>query len=199
MTKQVSNWMLAAALALGFGATPALANQAGQGMGQQGTPVGSTSQLQHGSGTITSIDKSSRMVGIKTEEGENISVEVPSDVKAFDKLKKGDKVDVDYYQSLAVSMLPPGTKPSASEKTMRSRNAAAQSGMAGREVNVSAEVVSVDPAANKVTFKGPRGQLKTITVEDPQMQAKLPNLKPGQVVQFTYTEALAAAIRPASK
>jgi Cu/Ag efflux protein CusF len=194
--------MLAAALALGFGATPALANQAGsmgQGAQGMGTPVGSTSQLQHTTGTITSIDKSSRMVGLKTDEGENVSVEVPSDVKAFDKLKKGDKVDLDYYQSLAVSMLPPGTKPSASEKTMRSRNAAAASGMQGREVNVSAEVVSVDPAANKVTFKGPRGQLKTITVEDPQMQAKLPNLKPGQVVQFTYTEALAAAIRPASK
>jgi Cu/Ag efflux protein CusF len=198
MTKQVSNWMLAAALALGFGATPALANQSAGGA-PQGTEMGSKSELQHTTGTITSIDKSSRMVGLKTDDGENVSVEVPSDVKAFDKLKKGDKVDIDYYQSLAVSMLPPGTKPSASERTMRSRNAAAQSGMQGREVQVSAEVVSVDPAANKVTFKGPRGQMKTIQVQDPAMQAKLPSLKPGQVVQFTYTEATAAAIRPASK
>ena len=29
------------------------------------------------------------------------------------------------------------------------------------------------------------------------MQKKLPSLKPGQVVQFTYTEAIAASIRPA--
>ena len=28
------------------------------------------------------------------------------------------------------------------------------------------------------------------------MQKKLPGLKPGQVVQFTYTEAVAASIRP---
>jgi len=29
------------------------------------------------------------------------------------------------------------------------------------------------------------------------MQKKLPSLKPGQMVQFVYTEAVAASIRPA--
>ena len=30
-------------------------------------------------------------------------------------------------------------------------------------------------------------------------RAAVPNLKPGQVVQFVYTEAVAAAIRPSAK
>ena len=60
-------------------------------------------------------------------------------------------------------------------------------------------MVSVDAANNKVTFKGPKGQIETVTVEDPGMQAKLPNLKPGQVVQFVYTEAMAVAIQPSGK
>ena len=34
--------------------------------------------------------------------------------------------------------------------------------------------------------------MKTVNVDDPAMQKKLPSLKPGQVVQFTYTEAVAA-------
>jgi hypothetical protein len=53
-------------------------------------------------------------------------------------------------------------------------------------------------AANKVTFKGPRG-VRTVEVQDPSLQAKLPSLKPGQVVQLTYTEAMAASIQPAGK
>jgi ribosomal protein S1 len=71
-------------------------------------------------------------------------------------------------------------------------------GGAGREMTVSGTVVSIDPKFNKVTFKGPRGDVRTVTVQDPDMQKKLHRLKVGQVVQITYTEAMAAAIRPAS-
>ena len=60
-------------------------------------------------------------------------------------------------------------------------------------------MVSVDQAANTVTFKGPQGKIRTVNVEDAALQAKLATLKPGQVVQFDYTEAVAADIRPASK
>jgi len=56
--------------------------------------------------------------------------------------------------------------------------------------------LDVDAASNKVTFKGPKGNARVVNVEDPEMQAKLPSLKPGQVVQFTYTEATAVAIQP---
>jgi Cu/Ag efflux protein CusF len=136
-------------------------------------------------------------VTLKNEEGEKVSVQVPQDMKNFDKLKVGDKVDIDYYESLAVAMMPPGSKPSMSERTTKSREMGG--GVAGREITASAEVISVDPAANKVTFKGPRGQIKTVTVHDPDMQKKLSSLKPGQVVQFTYTEAVAASIRPSAK
>ena len=72
-------------------------------------------------------------------------------------------------------------------------------GIKGRELRVSATVVSVDPAAETVTFRGPKGHISTVNVEDPALQAKLPSLKPGQVVQFDYTEAVAADVRPASK
>ena len=72
-------------------------------------------------------------------------------------------------------------------------------GVRGREVKVSAEVVSVDPAANTVTFKGPKGNVETVHVENAANQAKLPSLKPGQVVQFDWVEAVAASIRPAAK
>lgn len=58
--------------------------------------------------------------------------------------------------------------------------------------------MNVDQAAETVTFKGPKGRVSTVNVTDPALQAKLATLKPGQLVQFDYTEAVAADIRPAA-
>ena len=55
--------------------------------------------------------------------------------------------------------------------------------------------MSVDAKANKITIKGPNGGTQTIAVQNPEVQKKLPMLKVGQVVQLTYTEAVAASIR----
>jgi len=94
-------------------------------------------------------------------------------------------------------MLPTGTKPTASESSSTNRLAKGV-GATSREMTVSATIISVDPKKNKVTFKGPRGNVRTVSVEDPDMQARLPALKVGQVVQITYTEAMVMSIRPSS-
>ena len=107
----------------------------------------------------------------------------------------GDHVDIDYREAVVASILPPGSKPSMSEKEMAASGGPGEA-TAGREMSISAVIVSVDAAANKITFKGPQGQTKTVTVQDPALQSKLPSLKPGQVVQMTYREAVAASIRP---
>jgi hypothetical protein len=146
---------------------------------------------------VSGIDRAKRTVTLTNAQGERNTMSVPSDVKAYDTLKVGDRVDVDYRESIAVSLAPAGTKPSMVEKTIASPMGAGGPAGAARAMQVSAEVVAVDAPNNKVTFKGPNGDHKTITVADPALQKKLPNLKPGQVVQFTYTEAIAARIRPA--
>jgi Cu/Ag efflux protein CusF len=164
-----------------------------EGMGS-GAP--STTTTVHATVVVTSIDKANRKLTFKKANGEKETIAVAPDVKAFDHLKVGDKIDVDYMESVALQMLPPGTKPSASERTARGGDMGMHAG--AREVTASAEIISVDAAANKITFKGPRG-VRTVEVQDPALQAKLPSLKPGQVVQLTFTEAMAASIQPASK
>ncbi len=144
--------------------------------------------------TVAAIDRSDRSVTLKAEDGTETTINVPSDVKAFDKLKTGEKVDIDYYESLAVSMAPTGAKPTVTERHGRSVDMGG--GVRGREVMMTAEIVSVDASANKVTFKGPKGNMRTVHVTNPSLQEKLPSLKPGQVVQFDYTQATAASIRP---
>ena len=150
-------------------------------------------QTTHASVTVTAIDKSARKLSVKTSDGEKMDIQVPPDVQDFEKLKAGDKVEIDYQESVAIGMAPKGSKPAMSERS------ATMPGAAGNEMTIMAEVVKVDVANNKVTFKGPKGKTKTLTVQDPELQARLPNLKPGQVIMFQYTQAVAAAIQPPSK
>ena len=152
-------------------------------------PKAEKTSTTHATVAVTAIDKSGRKLTVKMPNGEKAQIQVPADVQEFDKVKVGDKIDVDYMQSVALGFLPKGTKPSATEVE------AAGPGMAGRQMSVSAEVIKVDAANNQVTFKGPKGTHRIVTVQDPDLQARLPNLKPGQVVVLQYTEAVATAIQ----
>ena len=183
------------ALALALSASPAFAESGGD---QAAMPSAAKSATEHASGTITGIDKSSRIVTIKTDSGDLRSFQVSTDVSGFDKLKKGDKVDADYTESIAIAMLPKGTKLSASERAAAAKTGTGM-GEAGKQVTISAEVISVDTANNTVTLKGPKGNVETIDVQDPDNQAKLASIKPGQVMQFTYTEAIAVSVTPKGK
>jgi len=158
-------------------------------------PAKSMSKTVHDPVTVTGIDKSARTLTVKNDAGDSRNIQVPAEVKAFDRLKKGDKIDIDYNESIALSMLPPGTKPSATEREAMGR-LSKESGVAGKQVSISAEILEVDVPGNKVILKGPKGNARVVHVQDPDMQAKLPNIKPGQVVQITYTEAVALTIQP---
>jgi len=186
------------ALSLGTFALAAFTGGAGESVAfaDNDAPMRSASEVVHATATVSSIDRKNRTVMLKKEDGDIVPVQVPPEMTGFDRLKVGDKVDVDYYEAVAVSLLPPGTKPSASERVSTSHGGG--KGGAIREQTVSAEVIAVDPAANTVTFKGPKGNVRTIKVQDPEMQARLKTIKPGQVVQLTYSEAVAATIRPKS-
>ena len=125
---------------------------------------------------------------VKMSDGGKTELKAPPDMMAFDKLKVGDKIDVEYSESIVLGMLPKGTKPSVTA------TGAAIPGAAGQQMSVSAEIVNVDTIHNKVTFKGPKGKIKTVAVQSPDLQSRLPSLKPGDVLVFQYTEALVTAI-----
>jgi len=193
-SKMFVNGMLMAvggalALTLTLAAAPALADDQGA------MPAAGASKTHSESVTVVGVNKSARMLTVKDESGNAHDIQVPTDVKAFDKVKKGDKIDIDYTESVAVSLLPPGTKPTATEKEAVTRTGMG-AGAAGKQTTISAEVLEVDAANNKVVLKGPKGNARVVSVESPEMQARLPQIKPGQVVQVTYTEAIALALRP---
>ena len=65
-----------------------------------------------------------------------------------------------------------------------------------REVTAIADVTAVDPKKSTITLKGPRGNVVTLDVKNPD-QFKV--VKVGDQVEVTYTEALALSVEAAPK
>jgi hypothetical protein len=156
----------------------------------------STARRVHETVVVSAIDRTTRSVTLMNADGESRTVGAPPDMKSFDTLKVGDHVDVDYYESIGLALMPAGSKTSMSETTTGGRTAEPGGAAVGRQITATVEIVGVDEVMNKVTFKGPKGSVRTVTVYDPAMQKKLTSLQPGQLVQITYREAMAASIKP---
>jgi hypothetical protein len=191
MTKSIRGGWVASGIAAGLLALALTSSQAMAGPGESQTRTTRETVV------VTSIDRTHRTVTLQNSDGEVKTIDVPAEVKSYDTLKVGDKIDIDYQESIALSLLPTGTKPTASETSSMNRIAKGV-GATSREMTVSATIIAVDPKKDQVTFKGPRGNVRTVTVEDPNVQQRLPALKVGQVVQITYTEAMVLSIRPSS-
>ena len=143
--------------------------------------------------TVENVDKKNRTLVVRTSDGEKITMSVPSGMKGFDSLKKRDKMDADYYRSVAVAIIPgAATGESPSTRTTRTTG----SDGSHQVTTATAEIMSVNLQDNSVQIKGPGGNVHTVTVQNPSVQQKLQDVKPGDLVQITYTEAVAAAIRP---
>ena len=105
-------------LAFALGTAPAQAAEpssrpmAPDPSGAMPQPKAEKTGIAHASVEVASIDKTARKITVKMPNGEKAQIQVPTDVQEFDKLKVGDKIDVDYMQSVALGFLPQGTKPS---------------------------------------------------------------------------------------
>jgi Cu/Ag efflux protein CusF len=155
-------------------------------------------------GTIEAIDKDNRTVTLADDQGEKKTVTVPANVKGFDKAAVGDRVSIGYSESVVLSLGKPGEaapnmQTRESSETNPPTAGGTRSGSATRQVQATAEIIEVDAKKNQVTFKGPQGKVRTVTVEDPSVRAKLDTLKPGDTVELTYTEAMVGTITPAPK
>jgi hypothetical protein len=148
------------------------------------------------SATVADVDKKHRRVTLQSPSGEKTTVLVSQDVQEFDQLKNGDKIEVDYYRSLAMAPLPPGTKLDTREREVKKVSVA---GTETRVLTSEVQVVSVNLNDNTIGFKGANGQVETVSVQGSDIQKNLRSLRVGDAVKLTYSEGVAVAIRPQRK
>jgi hypothetical protein len=151
------------------------------------------------SAQVVAIDKATRTLTLKGPKGAALDVVAGDEVRNFDQIKLGDYIVARYVAALTLELRK--TKVAAGEPTVREGAAKAQPGerpaVAGaRQITAIADVTAVDPQKSTITLKGPRGNVVTLNVLNPD-QFKV--VKKGDQVEVTYTEALALTVEPAPK
>ena len=151
------------------------------------------------SAQVVGIDKATRTVTLKGPKGDTVDLVAGDEVKNFDQIKLGDFVVARYMEALTLELRK--TKAGTGDVTVREDAARAKPGerpaAAGvRQVTAIADVIAVDPKKSTITLKGPRGNVVTLNVQNPD-QFKV--VKKGDQVEVTYTEALALSVEPAPK
>jgi hypothetical protein len=179
-----------AAACLGSTAIPA---QTAQTTIQAGQGQIGAAQLVEIDALIVAIDLEAREVLLKTREGRELSVVAGPEVQRLGDLRVGDRVGIQYFESLTVSLVKiDGAAPSRVESSseMRAEPTELPGGIKTRQTDIVAKVTAVDAEHSTVTLVGPKGRSVTLVV-DPAVAAKV---QAGDMVNATYTEALAVSI-----
>jgi hypothetical protein len=170
---------------------PAAAAVAMEAKGETGAAVAQAVEVQ---ATITAIDSKNRTATLQFPNGKTRTFTVSEEAHNFDQAKVGDVVTLKYMEAFAIGLeKAPGAKPSksVSEDMVRAKKGEKPGGAVQRTVTVIGTVTAVDAKTQVVTVRGPEDGEADIHVKDP---AKLKNVKVGDLVKATYTEALVIAV-----
>jgi ribosomal protein S17 len=184
--------------ALGAGLSPApVVAQASQPAAkpkaqEAAKPKAQTASVVTLRGTVEAIDKEKQTVTLKGPK-RTLVVQV-QDPKKLDAIKVGDPVVGKYYEALAFEVKKAGTATpgmTAQQGVASSKPSETPAGAVGQQVTVTVTITEIDKKAGTVTVKGPEGRTETIKARDPK---NLDAVKVGDLVEITYTRALAIAL-----
>jgi hypothetical protein len=144
--------------------------------------------------TIEAIDRTNRLVTLKGEKGNVVTVHADQNVQRFDQLKVGDKVTATYSESIAVNVRKPGDPAPAAATAGVTREKSVPGATATVQETVTVTVQSIDKANRSVTVKRADGAIVSMRVENPQY---LEAVKAGDTVDITWTRGLLLKAEPA--
>jgi hypothetical protein len=148
--------------------------------------------------TIQAVNLETREVTLKGDSDRTFTITVDPRIKRLAEFKPGDKVEAQYYASVAAEL----RAPTEEEKTTPylvledKAHAPADAHPAGgglRVVRAVATIEGLDRTDGTVTVKGPKGNFATIKVQDP---SRIEKLHIGDTLIITYTEAFAVSLVP---
>jgi Cu/Ag efflux protein CusF len=144
--------------------------------------------------TVVSINHKTRMVTLLKSNSERVRFRVSDEVRNLSQVRRGDQVNVTYYESIALHLRKRGsgrTGVTVDEDAARAEPGELPAGAVAREVTVTSKVVGIDRQNRSATLLLPDKERMTFPVQDP---ARLDRVRVGDLVQLTYREAIAIAV-----
>ena len=183
----MTSTLAATALAICFAGSPAF--------GQE--PITKSKSIS-ATATIQAIDTTKRTITLRDESGTEDIYAVGPEVKRFNELKVGDQIKMTYYESMVLQVHKPGeasgTVGTATDAAISRSKGALPGATIAMQDKMTVTIKAIDPAVPSVTVTTSDGRTVTRKIEDKKL---LENLKPGEVVDITYTRALLTHVEPA--
>jgi len=148
---------------------------------------------------VVSVDRANRSVTLRTEKGEQLTTQLSETVKNFDQIQTGDKVVFTYTEALAVRIRAGDATSGQHAARVTAKEGEKPAGAVGEVTTASVKIDAIDTKKNAVTFTRPDGTSRTVAVKDPQYVKMLKRLRPGDVVELAYAEAVTVSVRAAGK
>lgn len=145
----------------------------------------------HVTATIVAIDKGDRIVSVVGPKGNVVDIEAGDEVRNFDQIEIGDKVNVAYMESIAIYLGSPGTLPDVqvAQAAGRAEKGDKPAAMLADTVDISATVKGIDRNKREVKLQLADGHVLTTDVDE-SVKA-FDTLKVGDVVHARMTRAVA--------
>ena len=179
------------ALTLAFGS--AHAADAKPATSDAGTPAVIAGDVVKAEAEVVGIDKKTRTVTLKGEDGNVFDVVVGKEAKNFKQIKVGDRVIAEHMEVLTMELKKGGGLRETVEKDIDETAKPGQrpGAIRGREIDFVADVKSVDAKAGTITILGASGRMYKLKVKDPKVMAEI---KEGDQVKGTYVVATGIAV-----
>ncbi len=142
---------------------------------------------------VVKVNKKTREITFKPEDGENVTVVAGPEIRNFDQIKKGDTLKVNYMESLVLELKKKEVSDNgvvASTDIVRAAEGEKPGGRVVQQLSAVGTVTKIDKKTREVTVKGPRRTV-SFHVRD---EGILKDLRKGDQVEAKYTEALAVSV-----
>ena len=151
-----------------------------------------------GRATVEAVDLQNRIVTLKRADGSVFDLRVGEEAKNLPQVKVGDEVVAEYYQSIAIQVKKPGAAEGSEvrETVATAKPGEKPAGAAAKQVTVTATIDKIDKKKMMATLRGPEGKVVDVKVRNPK---NLENVKVGDQVVITYTEAVAVSVEKPKK
>lgn len=146
--------------------------------------------------TIEAIEARSRTLTLKNQDGTYEELQVPASVTRFPEFKVGDKINVRYYDNVVLKLKKEGQPAIDVQHDTLTPSTGAPGTTAASQRTITATITAIDPKVPSITLKGPNGWTYSRKVDDKKALAQV---KVGDKLDITWTEAVLISVEPAAK
>ncbi len=156
------------------------------------------SEVQEIEAIVMAVDAEARLLVLRGPAGNEVAFHVGPEVRNLRQVEVGDILRVSYYTGFVFSMAEPGNAGADAEIVAgRAEEGGRPGAMVGATTRQTVEILSVAPDGTAVSFRDADGRLQSIDVPREEGQAFARKLRPGDLVDIQYTEAIAVGVESA--